>query len=91
MASDRAPSPSRCAVTRGEVDLSAYSKVDGEWKALGLAAPARRALVNGGCTRLEHLVSLCRRDVAALHGMGPNALAKLDEALKAAGLAFMPE
>ena len=33
-------------VTRGEVDLAKYEELDGEWRKIGLPAPARRALVD---------------------------------------------
>ena len=55
---------------------------------MGLAAPARRALVNAGLTKLTQLKSKKRGWVAQLHGMGPNALAKLDDAMKASGFEF---
>ena len=79
---------SRCAVTRGEVDLDAYASRDGEWRAIGLAAPARRALVDAGLTKLVQLSSWTRTDLASLHGMGPNALEKIDDALKTSGFSF---
>jgi hypothetical protein len=80
-----------CAVTRGEVDLDAYEAKDGEWRALGLAAPARRALINAGLTKLTQLKTKKRGWVAELHGMGPNALNKLDEAMTAQGIQFRSE
>ena len=79
---------SRCAVTRGEVDLDAYASRDGEWRAISLAAPARRALVDAGLTKLVQLSSWTRTDLASLHGMGPNALEKIDDALKTSGFSF---
>lgn len=53
-----------------------------------LAAPAQRALAGAGLTSLAKLSKKREADVAALHGMGPNALGKLKDALKAAGLSF---
>ncbi|MFO7544056.1 MAG: hypothetical protein R6W77_01010 [Trueperaceae bacterium] len=53
-----------------------------------LTAPARRALAGAGITTLEDLSAHREADVAALHGMGPNALTTLREALAAAGLLF---
>jgi hypothetical protein len=79
---------SRCTVTRGEVDLDTYERFDGEWRAIGIAAPARRALVDVGLTELAQLSKWTRTELAALHGMGPNALKKLDEALSARGVSF---
>ena len=69
-----------CAVTRGEVDLSKYEKVDGVWKELGLAAPARRALVNNKILKLSDFKKFSFDEVADFHGIGPNALAVLKKA-----------
>jgi hypothetical protein len=53
-----------------------------------LAAPARRALLGAGYTRLEQLTEVTESDVAKLHGMGPNALRALHDALRERGLSF---
>ena len=72
---------SQCAVTRGEVDLAYYAEHDGVWRDMGLAAPARRALVNAGFLTLESLSCVTRQELAQLHGMGPKALARLAASL----------
>ena len=79
---------SRCAVKRGEVNLDSYARQDGAWRAIGLAAPARRALVDAGLTKLTQLSKWTRADLASLHGMGQNALKKIDEALVNNGFSF---
>jgi hypothetical protein len=53
-----------------------------------LAAPARRALHSAGYTRLEQLNGASEGVIAALHGIGPNALKTLRAALAARGWAF---
>jgi len=53
-----------------------------------LAAPARRALLGAGYTRLEHLTEVKESDVMKLHGMGPNAMRVLRAALEERGLSF---
>jgi hypothetical protein len=53
-----------------------------------LAAPARRALAAAGYRRLEDLTKATESDVTRLHGMGPNAMAALREALRERGLSF---
>ena len=73
-------SKSICLVTNGEVDLGAYAKVDGVWKELGLAAPARRALVDNKILKLADLRKFTIDQVADFHGMGPNALSLLKKA-----------
>ena len=80
---------SRCAVTRGEVDLDVYSQRDAEWRGLGLAAPARRALVDAGLTKVTQLSKWRRTAIADLHGMGPNALKKIEIAMSKRGLKFV--
>jgi predicted Fe-Mo cluster-binding NifX family protein len=54
----------------------------------GLAAPARRALAAAGYTSLDQLAKAGEAEVLALHGMGPNAIAKLRSALRASGRSF---
>lgn len=53
-----------------------------------LAAPAQRALAGAGVATFEQLAARTEAEVAALHGMGPNALKKLREALAERGLSF---
>lgn len=53
-----------------------------------LAAPARRALAGAGLASLSLAAKQREADVAALHGMGPNAMAALKAAMKAKGLKF---
>ncbi len=53
-----------------------------------LAAPAMRALKAAGLTTLDKLAQTSEADLLALHGMGPNAMARVRSALKAKGLSF---
>jgi hypothetical protein len=53
-----------------------------------LAAPAMRALANAGYTRLEQLALVSEDDVKKLHGIGPNAIKLLIQALHDKGLSF---
>jgi hypothetical protein len=64
----------RCPVTRGEVDLDEYAAVDGEWREIGLAAPARRALIDDGLYKVTDLRKVSLAALKELHGMGPNAI-----------------
>ncbi|MFM1786194.1 MAG: hypothetical protein RL228_144 [Actinomycetota bacterium] len=57
-------------------------KSDQLWKDLGLAAPARRALINAGIKTLLDLKKWNKDDLAELHGIGPNALVILKPYLK---------
>jgi hypothetical protein len=54
----------------------------------GLARPARRALTNAGLDHLEQLSTVPEAEVRELHGIGPNAVQKLRDALATLGLSF---
>jgi DNA repair protein RadC len=54
----------------------------------GLAAPARRALSAAGIQSLKQLTAFSEKEVAELHGIGPNAVAQLRRALHAKGMSF---
>lgn len=53
-----------------------------------IGVPATRALTAAGCSTLEQLAGVRRADLAALHGVGPMALGRLDTALAERGLAL---
>jgi hypothetical protein len=53
-----------------------------------LAQPARRALANAGYTDLAQLAAVREAEVKTLHGIGPNALKQLRQALVDHGLSF---
>ena len=75
-------------VDNSEVDLEYYASVDQVWVELGLAAPARRALVDDGLFKLSDLRKTSLAAVKALHGMGPNAIRILVSEMKKADLSF---
>lgn len=53
-----------------------------------ISAPARRALESNGISTLAELAQKTEKQVLAYHGMGPNAVGKLKEALAESGLTF---
>jgi hypothetical protein len=55
---------------------------------IDLARPAQRALHEAGYVRLEQLTKVSETELKQLHGIGPNAIKKLRQALGAKGLAF---
>jgi hypothetical protein len=77
-----------CEVTAGEVDLVKYAEVDGDWREIGLAAPARRALIDDGLYHLSDLRKVSLAALKELHGMGPNAIRILTAEMKKADLSF---
>ena len=53
-----------------------------------LASPAQRALAGAGIKNLRQLTKFTEAEIKQLHGMGPNALGKLRQALADKGLSF---
>ena len=56
-----------------------------------LASPVQRALAGAGVQRLEQLTRFSEEQLKQLHGIGPNALKQLHQALRAKGLSFAKE
>lgn len=80
----------KCLVTQGKVDLSLYDKLDGEWKRIGLAAPARRALINAKLIKITDLKKISEKNLMALHGMGPSSLPIIKREMKKFKIKFKP-
>ena len=53
-----------------------------------LSAPAQRALLNAGISTILKLSKHTKKEVLALHGMGPASIPLLESALKDKGLTF---
>jgi hypothetical protein len=53
-----------------------------------LGAPAERALAGAGLKSLKQLTKFTEAEIKQLHGVGPNALGKLRQALAEKGLSF---
>ncbi len=75
-------------VSNDDVDLDYYASVDQAWVEIGLAAPARRALIDDGLFKLSDLRKTSLAAVKELHGMGPNAIRILIGEMKKADLSF---
>lgn len=63
-----------------------YSRLSDEFARL--SKPAKRALINAGILNARALSTWSRKDVAALHGIGPSALPILEAARKSKKLSF---
>jgi hypothetical protein len=53
-----------------------------------LAAPAQRTLARVGINKLEDLARFAEGEIMDLHGMGPNAMRQICQALAAKQLSF---
>lgn len=68
-------------VAKEESDHKQYDLHDEIWKEYGLAAPARRALINAGIFNEKHLKMHTVEELRALHGIGKKALEQLEAIL----------
>jgi len=76
-------------------DASGTLKLDGKQRKTQegdlppkLGAPAERALAGAGIRKLKQLAKFSEAEIKQLHGVGPNAIGKLREALAEQGLSF---
>ena len=74
--------------TKNDLAIERYEAVDGDWREIGLAAPARRALIDDGLFTLSDLRKTSLAALKELHGMGPNAIRVLVAEMKKADLSF---
>ena len=79
---------SEISATNETAELDRYQSLDAAWREIGLAAPARRALVDDGLLELADLRKVSLAAVKELHGMGPNAIRILTAEMKKADLSF---
>lgn len=77
-----------CPVARGEVDLAYYAKLDSEWRKIGIAAPARRGLIDNKLTKLSQLKNWRESDLKNIHAIGPTALKIIKQEMKKKGITF---
>lgn len=76
------------AITTPTAPEDDYFEQDGNWREIGLAAPARRALIDEGFYQLSDLRKVSLAAIKELHGMGPNAIRVLVTEMKKQDLSF---
>lgn len=79
---------SQCPVKSGKVDLSKYEKLDRNWRELGLAAPARRGLVDAKIFKLADLKKITESDFLKIHAIGASAKNILKSEMKKKKISF---
>ena len=62
--------------------------LDGEWRKIGLASPARRALVDANLYKVSDLRKITLEELCELHGMGKSAIARLKVVMDAKKIRF---
>jgi hypothetical protein len=74
--------------SNSDVVIDAYEAVDGAWREIGLAAPARHALVDDGLFQLSDLRKTSLAAIKELDGIEPNTIRVLVAEMKKADLSF---
>lgn len=82
---------SQCPVKQGRIDLSKYALSDGYWRELGIAAPARRGLIDRKLIKLGDLKRLTESEFLKIHAIGPKAAAAIRKEMRKKGINFRPE
>jgi hypothetical protein len=73
-----------------QADLDRYESLDREWREYGIAAPARRALVDAKLFKVSDLRKISLNELEGLHGMGKSAIARLKVLMNAKKIKFRP-
>lgn len=73
------------AVAAGRDDFELH---DQEWQKIGLAAPARRALVDAKLYKVSDLRKITLTELSAMHGMGKSAIARIKVIMEAKKISF---
>lgn len=79
---------SQCPVKTGKIDLSKYEKLETYWKSIGIAAPARRGLVDNKLYKLNDLKKVTRETFLKIHAMGPSATRIIEREMRVKKLNF---
>ena len=79
---------SQCDIS--QADLDRYESLDREWREYGIAAPARRALVDAKLFKVSDLRKISLNELEGLHGMGKSAIARLKVLMNAKKIKFRP-
>jgi hypothetical protein len=69
-------------------DPASYDAFDGEWRAIGLTGPARRALVNAKLYKVSDLRKITSAELDQLHGIGKSAIARIKQIMAAKKISF---
>lgn len=65
-----------------------HDPLEQEWLRIGLAGPARRALVNAKLYKVSDLRKISLDELMALHGMGKSAVARIRQIMDAKKISF---
>lgn len=70
------------------LDMSEYESLDGEWRKIGLSAPARKALVDAKLFKVSDIRRLTLQELQSLDGISKSAVARLKAIMEAKKISF---
>jgi len=73
-----------------QAELDRYERLDQEWREYGIAAPARRALVDARLYKVSDLRKISQSDLEQLPGLGKSVIARLKVLMDAKKIKFRP-
>jgi hypothetical protein len=86
MAKSKINTNQKCDISQAELDR--YERLDREWREYGIAAPARRALVDAKLYKVSDLRKISLEELEQLHGLGKSAIARLKVLMNAKKIKF---
>jgi hypothetical protein len=73
-----------------QAELDRYEILDQEWREYGIAAPARRALVEAKLYKVSDLRKIKQTDLEQIPGLGKSVIARLKVLMNAKKIKFRP-
>lgn len=74
--------------TSKKVAPDSYEARDGEWRAIGLSTPARRALVDAKLYKVSDLRKISLDELRSIKGLAKSAIARIKQIMEARGINF---
>lgn len=72
----------------GKIPTDSYEALDGEWRAIGLSGPARRALVDAKLYKVSDLRHISASELSAIPGLAKSAIARIKVIMQARKINF---
>ncbi len=72
------------------LDMSQYENLDGEWRKIGLTAPARKALVDAKLYKVSDLRKISLVELTEFEGMSKSSVARIKVIMSAKRISFRP-
>ena len=72
------------------IDMTEYESLDGEWRKIGLTAPARKALVDAKLYKVSDLRKISLSELTELEGISKSSIARIKVIMNAKKIGFRP-